>query len=334
MYDNKSSYDEEYRLDELRNAQIILENNFINSSIKKSTLSKIWLRIKRSVKIFFNLHDENWMIAKVVFNRLMLRHAMLLKLEEIEHNYIVHKSMESKKNSGFAETIKTTNGLYGMTSGQSQKINRNIRAYSLATTDLFVEKAIAYLEVDYGKYIFNGRLLFFFGYASILTGIGLSIHQTLPFILGQSQPPSHDNLMTIISSIPAGWNGDLKQIILYETNRAWREVLSTFIRAFTLYGMLVLFAVGCWRLGKAMMDQAERLRERRHSLRQGRLFIHLNNGEVTVDDLEKAFDWNVSKGNAFANIPTEASAPWGGVIKEMIKAIPEIFRKGKDQIKS
>ena len=70
-----------------------------------------------------------------------------------------------------------------------------------------------------------------------------------------------------------------------------------------------------------------------NALRQGRLFIHLNDGVVNAEYLEKAFDWNVSKGNAFANIPTEASAPWGGVIKEAIKTIPEIFKKTKDAAK-
>jgi len=109
----------------------------------------------------------------------------------------------------------------------------------------------------------------------------------------------------------------------------WYSLIQSFISGFTFYGFLVLITVYSWRFGKAMIEQSERLSERRHALRQGRLFIHLNNGEMSASDLEKAFDWNVAKTNAFTGVPTEASAPWGGVIKEALKAIPEIFKTSK-----
>jgi hypothetical protein len=115
-------------------------------------------------------------------------------------------------------------------------------------------------------------------------------------------------------------------------SHSWLELTSVFTRAFTTYGMIVLAAVGFWRYSKAMLDQAERLFERRHALRQGRLFVHLNDGKLDIEELERAFKWNESQENAFANIHTEASAPWGGVLKEFAKSFPEIVKAGLQNI--
>lgn len=189
---------------------------------------------------------------------------------------------------------------------------KKLRVYRLATTDLFVEKAISYLEEDYNRYVLHGIALFSAGFASIFIGIVTSFAS---FFFGRS-------------SGSANFAGNIVDI-LHGRQLFPHEFISVFVKGFTFYGFLVLFAVACSGLGKAMMDQAERLRERRHSLRQGRLYIHLSNGEVTIEEIEKAFDWNVSKGNAFANIKVEASAPWGGVIKEALKTLPEIFKRAK-----
>jgi len=75
-----------------------------------------------------------------------------------------------------------------------------------------------------------------------------------------------------------------------------------------------------------MLDQAERLLERRHALRQGRLFVHLHNGDLTIDDMEKAFQWNVTQPNAFSHMSTDAKAPWGVVTSELIKAGAEVAK--------
>ncbi len=113
------------------------------------------------------------------------------------------------------------------------------------------------------------------------------------------------------------------------SKEGWRTFLVYFAKGFTFFGLLVLLAVRSWHYGKAMMDQAERLRERRHALRQGRLFVHLKDGELTIDELKKVFTWNVSNGNAFANIPTEASAPWGGIFKDALTYLAGILPKPK-----
>jgi hypothetical protein len=101
-----------------------------------------------------------------------------------------------------------------------------------------------------------------------------------------------------------------------------------FSRGFTAYGMAVLVAVMLWRYGKAMLDQCERIMERRHALRQGRLFVHLNDGHLDIDEMEKAFNWNQSQSNAFAHLKDDAQAPWGAVAKELARSVPELVKAG------
>lgn len=282
--------------------------------------------------------NKNREIAADVLERLMLRHSILKNLEGIENQYYAaekfrHRQEITKKKDDTKNPITSekddTKSPTAKTDAQTdvsdvkvntyddKRCNSNaqnkeeiesegaIRTYRLATTDLFVEKAIAYLEEDYRNYIIGGVVLFLISFVSILYGAYCA--QTILF----EQPDISKHFRNLLSP------GAL----------LWHSLLANFIKSFTFYGFIVLFAVFCLRLGKAMIDQAERLRERRHSLRQGRLYIHLSNGEVTVEELEKAFDWNVSKGNAFANIPTEASAPWGAVIKEALKVLPDVAAK-------
>lgn len=113
----------------------------------------------------------------------------------------------------------------------------------------------------------------------------------------------------------------------------WQDIFVKFTSAFTFYGFLVLSVVGLWRIGRAMLDQSERLRDRRHALRQGRLYVHLNDGVLNPDELEKAFAWNKESDNAFSKIPTEASAPWGSLFKDAFKAVADTFKREKTGLK-
>jgi hypothetical protein len=108
----------------------------------------------------------------------------------------------------------------------------------------------------------------------------------------------------------------------------WKSLISSFVRGFTFYGLLVLLAIFCYRMARALFDQAERLKDRRHAMRQGRLFVHLNGGKMSIDEMEKAFNWNMSSDNAFANINTDAQAPWGLVVKDMLKTLRETAKAG------
>lgn len=295
--------------------------------------------------------NENFQISSKVLERLLLRHSILRNMENVESNYSASKiyvprkkrmSMGQVGNIGIQDrdpstTSQKDDGPPRETASNSPSgtrpeksivtefefddpSERANRIYRLAVTDLFVEKAIAYLEKDSFEYIRNGKALFYAALTSILSGVFVSITIFAMDVFHLAPKKAGQPWYASILPFPSATS-------------TWMDFATSFVKTFTFYGFLVLFAVFCVRLGKALMDQAERLRERRHSLRQGRLYIHLSNGEVTIEELEKAFDWNVSKGNAFGNIPTEASAPWGTVIKEALKAIPEAFKKAKGSVK-
>ena len=313
---------------------------------------KIIELVKKHLKLEDYTNRENFEISAQVLERLQLRHSILKNMEQVERTYdaslkyiprvkqvIVENGGE--KSAGpptsppsAADQPPPPEGPPGepreVRAGSGPAVfdafkfdvdsERSNRVYRLAATDLFVEKAISYLEKDAAGYIFKGSSLFVLALVFLLSGI---VASSYPMFIDKTKS-SFGSIysMTLIGHDVVSVHSD-----------SWIILADKFTKAFTFYGFIVLFSVICIRLGKALLDQAERLRERRHSLRQGRLYIHLSNGEVTIEELEKAFDWNVSKGNAFGNIPTEASAPWGSVIKEAIKAIPDIFKKAKGSMK-
>lgn len=122
----------------------------------------------------------------------------------------------------------------------------------------------------------------------------------------------------------------LNQIIPLPHPAEWIDLVSTFMRAFTFYGFVMLSAVALWRFGRAMFDQSERLFDRRHALRQGRLYVHLAAGKISIEEMEKAFAWNQAQANAFENLATDAKAPWGAILSELIKTAPALVQAGTD----
>lgn len=117
----------------------------------------------------------------------------------------------------------------------------------------------------------------------------------------------------------------IQSIIDREMEVSWHDLLMGFVKAFTFYGLLVLGAVVLKRFGKALIDQSERLLNRRHALREGRLYLHLKDGRVsTVEEFDQAFNWNATQGNAFADINTEAQSPWGNFSTNMMKTVSDI----------
>lgn len=185
---------------------------------------------------------------------------------------------------------------------QKKEVTSEFKAYKHAITDLFVEKAITYLEEKANKYSRLGNVAYIIGLFIILVGIGIAASQ---YLYGKD----------ILDSVKA---------------QGWEIITTRFVLAFTFYGFIVLAAVGLWRFGRAMLDQAERLLERRHALRQGRLFVHLHDGELSIEDMEKAFQWNVNNYNAFSEMNTDAKAPWGQVMSEAIKGSSEVAKAAKD----
>lgn len=292
--------------------------NQIHADIEAKYSEKWWQKWVNKIKTPFMFTDPNYKISLEVYNRLLLRYALLRDIEKLESRYGAHSSFKREKTldqplsqitESNVELQAEDQKAHGVSQHSTKKdsVNPAVRAYKLATTDVFVEKAIAFLEVDSDKYRFRGTLSFIVASIVIVIGIVISFVQVHPELFEQYKD--------VQKHAPANW----------------LEFTVSFSKSFTFYGLLILLVVGLWRLGRAMLDQAERLKERRHALRQGRLYVHLNDGELNPDELDKAFAWNKSGGNAFGDIPTEASAPWGAVFKEAFKAFGETFKKSAEK---
>lgn len=209
------------------------------------------------------------------------------------------------------------------------------RIYKLSATDLFVEKAIHLLDEEAQKHEKRGNWSFTGVILIVFLGVTIALFQMYGTAGSQSQIDQTLLIQQATQQIKIDEIGKeqnvskinenvVKTIVDAQVGMAWKEALMTFTKSFTFYGLLILSAVFLKRQGKASLDQAERIKDKRHALREGRLYIHLKNGQIkTVEELEQAFNWNSSQQNAFSDINTEAQAPWGTVFK----GITETFTK-------
>lgn len=167
------------------------------------------------------------------------------------------------------------------------------QAYRLAITSQFIEKAQDFLEKRAYSYQRSGK---------IFQGIAFAI--------------------ICLGAVYACWHMINNERIHFNS---WLDFFSSFTSAFIAYGLIVLATAGFWRYSRAMLDQSERLFERQHALRKGHFFVNLNDGNLTIDEMERAFMSDTSHFNAFTNIDSETSAPWGELLKEFAKDHPEIL---------
>lgn len=185
----------------------------------------------------------------------------------------------------------------------SIKINNNnddalhIRQYNLAVTDLFVEKALSFLNRKARKYEYSAYSLFF-----------------IVFILG---------IFTVYNAYVGIQKSPFSDIVDTDYGTTWARITILFIKSFTFYGLLVLAISLLYRMIKSLFDQAERIKDRRHALRQGRLYVHLKGGVVDLEEMKEAFNWNSTQPNAFSEFNPDAQAPWGILSKEALKTIQE-----------
>ncbi|MDD2830310.1 MAG: hypothetical protein PHW18_12115 [Sulfuricurvum sp.] len=217
--------------------------------------------------------------------------------------------------------------------------------YRLSAIDLFVEKAIVILENEANSYQLWGKLAILFGLIPIVFGIwiagssqfSLSLSGIEPKYIEHNNTAMFETYTKIAPNMLLDNNHSANQVFVLsvmdkEIENSWREELVAFVKSFTFYGLLVLMSVLLMRFGKSLIDQAERLFNRRHALREGRLYLHLKNGYVqTVEEFDQVFNWNTSQDNAFATIPTDAQAPWGTALKEALNIIPKTVEAAKSK---
>ncbi len=278
-------------------------------------------------------HDD---ITTKVYRRLILRNAVLKEVEDFachsNEHFVSTGEYNTKDNKLWKTTKNSTNiGLFNLQftktntdettisesyptesilkAEENDHIPPHTRAYNLAVTDLFVEKALVYLNRKARLYSRQGFFLITVSFISIIAG-------AITAFISLKYPET--SRLTLSNS----------------TTLNWQHIITSFTKSFTFYGLIILIAVYAGRMGKALFDQAERMKDRRHALRQGRLYVHLNGGKLTIDELDKAFNWNTSQSNAFFHFNPEAQAPWGNMFKEMMITLRETAKSSMELAKS
>ncbi len=277
--------------------------------------------------------DSHELISRKVFRRLLLRNAQLNLLERLYLKNLNEAGLPKTTITNPEKVIEPIADNPG-TDNNGKKtcphVDSNIcpvndsgsyeSNYKHSITDLFVEKALTYLEEQAAKYQKIGHMYYRIGIILIVIAILTALIMFLKEV-----------------GLTINTNTDVEKLPFYfanQNNPTWQHLAQSFIISFTYYGFLVIGAVGCWRFGTANFDQAERLFEKRHALRQGRLFIHLSKSNLTIQDMEKAFaNWNVSSENAFSRMKTDAKAPLGALLSDAIHLAMEIIKSRTQQEK-
>lgn len=215
--------------------------------------------------------------------------------------------------------------------------------YRLGICDLFVEKAQYYLEKRADSYAWIGYVLYALSILIFMSGAYLAVTRMrqvdqLTFSLDSNPAPAATAPRQVATASATDRGTPISKEGLVPTSPAqavashtpglssWQLLLSRFIAAFTAYGFIVIAAVACTRGARACLDQRERLLTKRHSLRKGQLHVHLAGGEINLDDMNDAFDWNRTEDNAFMSMATDTKAPWGSALEQLSKAATELTK--------
>lgn len=322
----------------------------------------IQLLISLAKKVSEEKEDERHdIIAAKVSRRLRLRYAQLKTLEEKARSLQIHSELTERITQEHGFKNQENDSLYTSSCNDKhmlsydkeykdeadpkvKRLTPGERAYHLAVTDLFVEKALAYLEDRAEDYKRRGKRAYTGATIAVIIGTLIAFFQMFfppaltQLILINCSGISVDHItINKIKTIQGLLNPFHGVIPNKMTSPDFRQVLLmdgflSFARSFTAYGMIVLVAVRLSRYGKSLLDQGEKLLERRHALRQGRLFVHLNDGKLSLEEMEEAFNWNVSGTNAFSDLHTESQAPWGNVLS--FNALKEFWRQAPELIKA
>ena len=199
-----------------------------------------------------------------------------------------------------------------------------------------------FLKTRAERYRQRGELSYFFGFLGVVGAVAIALH-SLDFkpddIVAHTanSAAAAPAVTTAPAPAPTSTPGGIaappqdNTINLSSTTIAWMRFGAHFLGTFSCYALLLLFSVNSWRIGNALLDQSEKLYEKRHAMRQGRLYVHLRGGNLEIHELEQAFSWNVSNPNAFSELRMDAKGPLDPVVADIIKTIPEILRAARDQ---
>ena len=163
--------------------------------------------------------------------------------------------------------------------------------FVLASTDLFVEKAQHVLSRRSKNLYRAGTLTIIATFLLLVAGsifIGSQIRQGVP-----------DDVLGVKSVVTQA--GTITQLLTNPTHALILRIFqATALSAFVLVG--VKYLIG---LGRSFFHEAESLRQRRHALRFGRLYVYLNSGSVELDKLQEAFQWNKEAHTSYLDMKPE-----------------------------
>jgi len=166
---------------------------------------------------------------------------------------------------------------------------KEVEQENLVVTDLFVEKDIQILSRRSDELKASGNFYFKISISFFIFGTFIAFGQMIHQIVSNNVGPL-----------------------------GWSELLQLTAKPFIAYGLLVLTAVALWKQSKAMLDQAERILEKRRANRVLRMFIYLHKGEIEIDELETILKWGTVDSNAFTAMVAEGKAPMGVLMSDLL----------------
>ena len=228
---------------------------FIDSHPEKFNRNDIGAAIVRYLKREELSKNENFEVSSKVMERLLLRHAILKNMESIESQYDASRTYVPRKkriaiwsvkcgdtapaqgffsNSAPAASVgpsdpkpesmtadeKNTAPCFVNEFEYDDKSERSNRTYRLAATDLFVEKAIAYLERDSVDYIKRGNWLFGAALLSIAAG---GVASAVTFVYDMQKGTNNKGFSIYI----------LDNTLFSFKIGTWMDFTSSFVKAFT-----------------------------------------------------------------------------------------------------
>jgi hypothetical protein len=170
--------------------------------------------------------------------------------------------------------------------------------FKLASTDLFVEKAQIVLTRRSNNLMWAG---------------GVSVFVTF-ILLGLMTYGAHNQIKQDITDISSSTTPYPLIIRIFQT---------TAYSGFGIIAIRYLIA-----LARSFFQEATNLRERRHALRFGRLYIYLTKGEADFEKLEEAFQWNKASSTSFLDVKADVMTETllGKVIDGFFKAPAEVLK--------
>ena len=180
-----------------------------------------------------------------------------------------------------------------LTNSKSALLENPVALNRLAATDLFVEKA---------QHVLTQR-------AKVMRRAGQACFLVSSIVLGVAVYLAHRSLG-------------------HTDNPANNELILSIVRSLIFGGYVVIILRLTIALGRSFFHEATVLLNRRHAMRLGRLVAHrLPFEHLDVDDLEKAFDWNMVSDSSFKDI--DANRVTETVIGNLLnlKAIAESLKK-------